>query len=101
MEKIPFMTEERKQLQVLQQYVSEHLPQRKIFSHIFPFLIGNSEKSTVISEKLKELGYYALPIRPPTVPEGTARIRISLTAQLTVEEMGSLMEAFRIVEKNV
>ena len=97
MEKIPFMTKEREHLHVLQQYVSESFPQNKISSHIVPFLIGDSEKSVFISEKLKELGYYALPIRPPTVPEGTARIRISLTAQLTIEEVKGLMEAFRMV----
>ena len=91
MEKIPFMTEERKQLQLLQKYVSEHLPQEEVFSHIFPLLIGDSEKSIVISERLKELGYYALPIRPPTVPEGSARIRISLTAQMTVGEIKPLI----------
>jgi 8-amino-7-oxononanoate synthase len=65
-----------------------------VFSHIFPFLIGDSQKSVFISEKLKEAGYYALPIRPPTVPEGSARIRISLTAQLTVEEVKSLADKF-------
>ena len=80
---------------MLQQCVSEHLPQERIFSHIFPFLIGDSEKSVAISEQLKEMGYYALPIRPPTVPEGSARIRISLTAQFTVEEATSLVETLR------
>ena len=94
MEKIPFMTRERKQIQLLQQYVSEKLPERKIFSHIFPFLIGDSEKSIAVSERLKAMGYYALPIRPPTVPEGSARIRISLTAELTTGEIGSLLAAF-------
>jgi 8-amino-7-oxononanoate synthase len=96
MEKIPFMTKEREHLQALQQCISESFPQKEISSHIFPFLIGDSEKSVFISEKLKEKGYYALPIRPPTVPEGSARIRISLTAQLTVEEVKSLMEAFKL-----
>ena len=93
MEKIPFMTKEREHLRVLQQCISERFPQKEVFSHIVPFLIGDSQKSVFISEKLKEAGYYALPIRPPTVPEGSARIRISLTAQLTVEEVKLLMTA--------
>lgn len=94
MEKIPFMTAERQQIQLLQQVVSKQLPERKIHSHIFPFLIGDSEKSVIVSEQLKAAGYYALPIRPPTVPEGSARIRISLTAELTTEEIGGILEFF-------
>ena len=41
-------------------------------------------------ETLQRHGFYLLPVRPPTVPEGTSRIRISLTAALTDEEMEQL-----------
>ncbi len=94
MEKIPFMTEKREQIQLLRQVISEQLPDRKIDSHIFPLLIGDSQKSIIVSEQLKAEGYYALPIRPPTVPEGSARIRISLTAELTTEEIGGILDFF-------
>ncbi len=94
MEKLPFMTKEREHLQVLQQCIQEYFPQKNISSHIFPLLIGNSEKSIVVSERLKELGYYALPVRPPTVPDGTARIRISLTAELTAQDVKSFVTAW-------
>jgi len=47
-------------------------------SQIIPMVIGDSEKTVLISEKLQEKGYWALPIRPPTVPRGEARIRFSL-----------------------
>ncbi|MFH1645708.1 MAG: 8-amino-7-oxononanoate synthase [Candidatus Omnitrophota bacterium] len=47
-------------------------------SQIIPVVIGESRKTVLLSEKLQEKGYWALPIRPPTVPEGSSRIRFSL-----------------------
>ena len=45
------------------------------------------------AQQLRAAGYYVLPVRPPTVPEGTSRIRFSLTAALTPEEVTSLAAA--------
>ncbi len=45
-------------------------------SQIVPILLANPNP---VSEKLRELGYWALPINPPTVPQGQSRLRISLT----------------------
>ncbi|RHF69933.1 8-amino-7-oxononanoate synthase, partial [Bacteroides stercoris] len=39
---------------------------------------------------LQRHGFYALPVRPPTVPEGTSRIRFSLTADIRQEEIEEL-----------
>lgn len=47
-------------------------------SQIVPVVIGDGAKTVLISERLREKGYWALPIRPPTVPEGSSRIRFSL-----------------------
>ncbi|MNT59431.1 8-amino-7-oxononanoate synthase 2 [compost metagenome] len=49
-------------------------------SHILPLIIGDSNVAVLKAEELQRKGFYVLPIRPPTVPEGTSRIRISLTA---------------------
>jgi len=49
-------------------------------SHILPLIIGDSNAAVLKAEDLQRKGFYVLPIRPPTVPEGTSRIRISLTA---------------------
>ena len=41
-------------------------------------MIGDNDKVLRISEKLKERGYWVTAVRPPTVPAGKARIRISI-----------------------
>ena len=61
-------------------------------SHIVPMLIGSSEKAVLKAEELQRKGFYALPVRPPSVPEGTSRIRFSLTADVTPQEIEQLTE---------
>lgn len=62
----------------------------KSSSHIVPWVIGDSKRTVSISEKLREMGYTALPIRMPTVPGGTERIRFSLNAALSEEVINQL-----------
>lgn len=61
-------------------------------SQIVPLLIGASADALLKAETLQRHGFYLLPVRPPTVPEGTSRIRISLTAAMTDEEMKHLQK---------
>src|SRR5206468_5181983 len=49
-------------------------------SPIIPLLIGDAEAALRLSETLLAHGIYAPAIRPPTVPAGTSRIRLSVTA---------------------
>lgn len=60
-------------------------------SHIVPMMIGTSEKAVLKAEALRRQGFYALPVRPPTVPEGTSRIRFSLTADVTENDINRLI----------
>jgi 7-keto-8-aminopelargonate synthetase-like enzyme len=46
--------------------------------HIVPWLVGADSAAVAASARLLELGYFAQAIRPPTVPEGTARLRLAL-----------------------
>ncbi len=48
-------------------------------SQIVPLIIGDSQKAVDMSRALQEKGYWVLPIRPPAVPKGEARLRFSLT----------------------
>ncbi|MCD1258773.1 8-amino-7-oxononanoate synthase [Paenibacillus athensensis] len=55
--------------------------------HIVPLLVGGNEATLRLSERLQERGIAAVAIRPPTVPEGTARIRFTLTAAHRPEDL--------------
>lgn len=48
-------------------------------SQIIPIVIGDNEKAVAVSKKLREEGIIAAAIRPPTVPAGSARLRLSVT----------------------
>lgn len=56
-------------------------------THIIPILTGSNENTLLVSKKLKSLGYYIPAIRPPTVPKGTSRLRLSLTADTRLEDI--------------
>lgn len=60
-------------------------------SQIIPMIIGDSSDAILTAKELQRKGFYALPVRPPTVPEGTSRIRFSLTASVTEEEIKKLI----------
>ncbi|WP_294628727.1 8-amino-7-oxononanoate synthase [uncultured Bacteroides sp.] len=61
-------------------------------SHIVPMIVGASEDTIYKAEEMQRKGFYALPVRPPTVPEGTSRIRFSLTADITEHEIDQLIK---------
>lgn len=56
-------------------------------SHIQPIVVGDAKKAIDLSAKLLNEGFKVLPIRTPTVPAGTERLRISLSAALDREDM--------------
>lgn len=56
-------------------------------TQIFPFLVGGDAETMVLSDALLEAGLFAQGIRPPTVPKGTARLRLSVTAALEPAEI--------------
>jgi len=49
-------------------------------SPIVPILVGSNEKAVALSQALLERGWHVQAIRPPTVPDGTARLRITVSA---------------------
>jgi 8-amino-7-oxononanoate synthase len=62
---------------------------------IVPLILGDSHKAVAVSRRLQSMGLLVPAIRPPSVPEGTARLRISLTAAHTAEDLARLTDALR------
>jgi 8-amino-7-oxononanoate synthase len=60
---------------------------------IQPLLIGENQAALNLSEGLRERGIWVAAIRPPTVPQGTARLRIALSAAHTEADVQRLVEA--------
>lgn len=56
-------------------------------SHIVPYIIGENQEAIAASQLLKKNGFNVLPIRYPTVPKGTARLRFSLNAGMKIEQL--------------
>jgi 8-amino-7-oxononanoate synthase len=64
-------------------------------SPIVPLVLGEPEAALQASNKLAEEGFLVTPIRPPTVPVGTARLRFAFTARHSDEEVARLADAVR------
>jgi len=64
-------------------------------SPIVPVRVGGNRETMILAKALEEAGVYAPGIRPPTVPEGSARIRTSLTALHTAGDLEEALEAFK------
>ena len=61
-------------------------------SQIIPVMIGDTDRAMRIHRRLLADGLLAVPIRPPTVPPGTARLRLSILAGHTDEDLGEAAE---------
>jgi 8-amino-7-oxononanoate synthase len=62
-------------------------------SQIVPLLLGGNDAAIHYAHKLSRHGFAVRPIRPPTVPEGTSRLRLSVTTKLSEEILDRLANA--------
>lgn len=67
-------------------------------SHIVPMVCGSNENSIEMANLLQENGFFALPVRYPTVPKNEARIRFSLNASIPMEDYECLFEFLECLE---
>jgi 8-amino-7-oxononanoate synthase len=65
--------------------------------HIVPLVLGESAAAVALAERLRPLGFAVQPIRPPSVPAGTARIRLTASAHQRPEDVTSLLRALASV----
>jgi 8-amino-7-oxononanoate synthase len=68
---------------------------------IIPVIIGDPKAAVIFAEKLQENGIYAPAIRPPTVPEGESRIRLTVTSDHCLKEIDYLLECFHSIGKEL
>jgi 8-amino-7-oxononanoate synthase len=66
---------------------------------ILPLIVGNARRCMKLSQRLLDRGVFAQGIRPPTVPPGTSRLRITLMATHTEEQIEQALRVFKEVKK--
>ncbi len=71
------------------------LPIEESFTAIQPMIIGDDQQTLQISQQLFESGFLVTAIRPPTVPEGTSRLRITLSAKHSHDHINRLIDAIK------
>lgn len=72
-------------------------PRSSPHSPILPIILGPDRLATDASRSLRSAGIFVQPIRPPTVPEGTARLRITLSSSHLPEDIAALAHALATI----
>lgn len=94
--KADFLYEQKQKLENIIKQTHQYLDENNIKtisqSQIIPIILGSDEKAVNTAEQLRNLGYFVLPIRPPTVPPNTSRLRLSLTSDLNFEQIKGLID---------
>ena len=97
--------ERRERLTENAEYLRRRLGEMKLdtadsCSHIIPVIIGDSARTIAVSNDLNDKGYLVVAIRPPTVPMGSARLRISVQSDHTRQHLDGLLGALSEVMKS-
>ncbi len=94
LQKVMLMEREREYLRKLSDQLRTGLMAQALVtdgnSQIVPVIIGENRATVRLSEQLREQGLLIFAIRPPTVPPNTARLRLSLNAEMTWEQLQSI-----------
>lgn len=95
LQKVLHLNTQRQHLQQISQNLQQAV-QMKGFdcpstSHIVPVIIGESSKTVEKAKTLQKAGFYIMPVRPPTVPQHSSRLRISLTVQILQTDIDQLV----------
>lgn len=85
-EKMLYLQDKRQALAILSKQFAELLGQTPN-THIVPYLVGENDEAIKLSKCLQYKGFNVLPIRYPTVPKHTARLRFSLHAAMNLSDL--------------
>jgi 8-amino-7-oxononanoate synthase len=89
--------ERRERVRSLARYLRERLAEAGIAvpagdSPIIPVIIGENDRAVAVATALQQAGFDVRAIRPPTVPQGTARLRVSVNVNLSEEILDRFVE---------
>ncbi|MES0864891.1 8-amino-7-oxononanoate synthase [Ruegeria sp. SCPT10] len=76
------------------------LPQSILNSQIIPVLLGDEARTMTMATALQKQGFDVRGIRPPTVPRGTPRLRISVTGNVSHADISALFDAISQLQRN-
>ncbi len=71
------------------------------FTPIQPVILGSNANALAVAQLLDEAGYWIPAIRPPTVPVGSARLRITFSASHNVDDLRALIRTLKIIEQTI
>ncbi|MFT4021063.1 MAG: 8-amino-7-oxononanoate synthase [Acinetobacter sp.] len=95
-EKMQGMKEQRLHLQKLSQYLQQKITDLGYVSpstsHLIPIVVGASDVAVTQAKILQDQGLYIMPVRPPTVPQNGARLRVSLNALIQISDLQHLLQ---------
>ena len=90
------MQQQRQHLAEISQYLQQAVIAKGFSStsrsHIIPVIVGESQAAIEKARYVQQQGFYAMPVRPPTVPQNSSRLRISLTSLVQKNELQQLVE---------
>ncbi|HET9473162.1 MAG TPA: 8-amino-7-oxononanoate synthase, partial [Steroidobacteraceae bacterium] len=72
---------------------SQAASERSAHTSIIPVILGEAGRALAVSKRLEELGFLVMAIRPPTVPAGTARLRVTFSASQEEAQVDALLSA--------
>lgn len=93
-ERMPQMGGRREHLRKLIAAIAPDDPQA---THIIPLMAYGNAEAVAMAERLRAEGFWVTPIRYPTVPQGQARIRVSLSAALTESDINNFTAAWKSI----
>ena len=103
---IPKLKNERKKL-IKNSYFLRKILKKDNFdignsqTNIIPIIIGDSKKTILISEKLEKKGFYVAPIRPPSVPPNSSRLRISISSCHSQNNIKKLFNSLKMFKNRI
>ena len=94
LEHIPLMREQRAKVDQLASRFRAALRDRGLrtdgSSNIVPVMVGDAARTVAAADRICEAGYWVKAVRPPTVPAGTSRLRLSLNAAMSWDQLAPL-----------